>query len=173
MINDPVIIYYLNNGFIPISLRLLKITLIVTFQHTKLKRISERIKSMSNPHPLNFSKKLTCSLSVMLITFTLTNVHLAEAQDKLMLTIPTMGDARVFAEFKDAMPSVINYFTKSTEAEIIAFYQKEYGNLLAQEKKRGRLTVNFSQDELNIRVVISQQNKMRQVDVIVEKSTRK
>jgi len=44
MINVPVIIYYLNSDLIHINLRLLKITLIVTFQQTKLKRISERIK---------------------------------------------------------------------------------------------------------------------------------
>ena len=58
--------------------------------------------------------------------------------------------------------------TRKTEEEVIAFYQKEYGEPLQQERKRGRLTVNFSQAQNNIRVVISQQNSMRQVDVMVE-----
>ena len=66
------------------------------------------------------------------------------------------------------MPAVVNYFTKKTEEEIIAFYQKEYGEPLQQERKRGRLTLNFSQETNNIRVVISQQNSVRQVDVIIE-----
>jgi len=79
-----------------------------------------------------------------------------------------MSDARVFAEFKDKMPAVVNYFTKNTEQEVIAFYQNTYGKAEQQERKRGRLTLNFNHKQNMIRVVISQQNKMRQVDVIVE-----
>jgi hypothetical protein len=68
---------------------------------------------------------------------------------------------------------VVNYFSKSTEEDIISFYQKEYGQPLGQERKRGRLTLNFNQELQSIRVVISHQNNMRQVDVIVEDSSNK
>jgi len=70
------------------------------------------------------------------------------------------------------MPAVVNYFTKKSEDDIIAFYQKEYGEPLKKNRKRGRLTLNFSQAENNIRVVISQQNRVRQVDVIIENSPK-
>ena len=40
--------------------------------------------------------------------------------------------------------------------------------MISQERKRGRLTLNFSAQQQTIRVVISQQNRLRQVDVIVE-----
>lgn len=84
-----------------------------------------------------------------------------------------MSDAQVFAKFTDRTPAVINYFTKSSEEEVIEFYQKEYGQVLNQERKRGRLTVNFNQEQHSIRVVISQQNQLRQVDVIVEENSNK
>lgn len=123
---------------------------------------------MFNPCSSNLSKKLACSSKVILLAFALVNVNSTVAQDKVTVTIPTMSDARIFAEFKDKMPAVVNYFTKNTEQEVIAFYQNEYGKAKQQERKRGRLTLNFNQEHSDIRVVISQQNNMRQVDVIVE-----
>jgi hypothetical protein len=118
-------------------------------------------------------KKSAYLFSAILCAYTLLNVNLAIADEKVMVTIPTMSDARIFAEFKDKIPAVVNYFSKSTEEEIISFYQKEYGQPLGQERKRGRLTLNFNQEMQNIRVVISHQNSMRQVDVIVDSNTIK
>ncbi|MBA6380644.1 MULTISPECIES: hypothetical protein [unclassified Colwellia] len=126
---------------------------------------------MFNLSTVNLSSRLTCSLKTLLVAFMLINVNLAIAEETAMVTIPAMSDARVFAEFTDETPAVINYFTKSTEEEVIQFYQKEYGQALNQERKRGRLTLNFNQKQHSIRVVISQQNKLRQVDVIVEENS--
>ena len=128
---------------------------------------------MINQYVSNTYKKSAYSLSAILFAFTLVNANLAVAEESVTLSIPTMSDARIFAEFKDKMPAVVNYFSKSTEEEIIAFYQKEYGLPLAQERKRGRLTLTFNQEMQNIRVVISHQNNLKQVDVIVEKITSK
>ena len=128
---------------------------------------------MINQYVSNTYKKSAYSLSAILFAFTLVNANLAVAEESVTLSIPTMSDARIFAEFKDKIPAVVNYFSKSTEEEIIAFYQKEYGLPLAQERKRGRLTLTFNQEMQNIRVVISHQNNLRQVDVIVEKITSK
>jgi hypothetical protein len=128
---------------------------------------------MINQYVSNTYKKSAYSLSAILFAFTLVNANLAVAEESVTLSIPTMSDARIFAEFKDKMPAVVNYFSKSTEEDIIAFYQKEYGLPLAQERKRGRLTLTFNQEMQNIRVVISHQNNLRQVDVIVEKITSK
>ena len=151
-----------------VSLRFLKIMLTVMPQHTKFRSISLRIKIMLNQSNAKLPTYLAHSCKAVIIAFALLNSSLTVAQEKLVITIPTLNDARVFAEFKDKMPAVVNYFTKKTEEEIIAFYQKEYGEPLQQERKRGRLTLNFSQETNNIRVVISQQNSVRQVDVIIE-----
>ena len=91
--------------------------------------------------------------------------------DKMMdkVNIPVIEDARVFAKFDDKMPAVINYFTANSEDSVIDFYNKSYGEPEDRERKRGRLTLNYRQGKQQIRVVISPQNKMRQVDVIVDK----
>jgi len=85
-----------------------------------------------------------------------------------VIEIPVLKDAQVFAEFSDKLPAVINYFTQSTEVQVINFYQQAFGAADSQERKRNRLTLQYHQNEEMMRVVISQQNKKRQVDIIIE-----
>ncbi len=90
------------------------------------------------------------------------------AQTTDNIDIPIVENARIFAQFNDEYPAVVNYFTPLSEQDVIHFYQEKYGEILTQERKRGRLMLKFASDSNNIRVVISEQNKMRQVDVLVE-----
>lgn len=85
-----------------------------------------------------------------------------------VIDIPILDNAQVFAEFTDKLPAVINYFTRSNEAEVIDFYQQAFGEPYSQDLKRGRLTLQYQEGEEVMRVVISEQNKKRQVDVIIE-----
>jgi len=85
-----------------------------------------------------------------------------------VIDIPILDNAQVFAEFTDKLPAVINYFTRSSEEKVIDFYQQAFGEPYSQELKRGRLTLQYQEGEEVMRVVISQQNKKRQVDVIIE-----
>lgn len=108
-------------------------------------------------------------INVFLLSLSL-NIHAMEdneTKDKSVI-IPIMTDAQVFADLTDKLPAVVNYFSGATEEQIIDFYQRQYNGFLSQERKRGRLTVIYKQDKQYIRIVISQQNKKRQVDVIVE-----
>lgn len=84
--------------------------------------------------------------------------------------IPLMSDAKVFAEFIDRLPAVVNYFTMASEDEVINFYNDSFGEPIGQERKRERLTVSYYTDGIATRVVISQQDDYRQVDVIQEES---
>jgi len=52
--------------------------------------------------------------------------------------------------------------------QIIDFYQQHYSDSLSQERKRGHLTLIYQQGQHKVRVVISQQNRKRQVDIIIE-----
>ena len=88
-----------------------------------------------------------------------------------VIDIPVLEGAQIFAEFSDELPAVINYFTLSTEQQVIDFYQQSFGEPLSQERKRDRLTLKYQEGEELMRVVISQQNKKRQVDVIIESNT--
>ena len=101
--------------------------------------------------------------------FTLSSMTLAKNADEVV-SIPMLDNAQVFADFTDDIPAVLNYFTTATEEQVIDFYMQAYGEIISQERKRGRLTLSFQQENKLMRVVISQQNNKRQVDVIVEKS---
>jgi len=111
------------------------------------------------------ASKFTLLVSAILISYSFK--VLAENEES-GFSIPTIANAQIFADFSDDIPAVLNYFTRATEDQIIGFYQKNFGESISQERKRGRLTLIFQQETKNIRVVISQQNKKRQVDVIVE-----
>ena len=87
-----------------------------------------------------------------------------------VIDIPVLKDAQIFAEFSDSLPAVINYFTHASEAQVIDFYQQAFGESHSQERKRGRLTLRYLEGGEAMRVVISTQNKKRQVDVIIEQN---
>lgn len=86
------------------------------------------------------------------------------------ITVPVLEDAKVFANFNDSTPAVVNYFTSSTEEQIINFYLQNYGEPISQERKRGRLTLAYQQNEQKMRVIISPEGVKHQVDIIVEKA---
>ena len=113
---------------------------------------------------------LSPALFLLMMSFS-SSAQTTSTVDKMMdkVNIPVIEDARVFAKFDDKMPAVINYFTANSEDSVIDFYNKSYGEPKDRERKRGRLTLNYRQGKQQIRVVISPQNKMRQVDVIVDK----
>jgi hypothetical protein len=115
------------------------------------------------------SRILSLFVSAILLVFS-TSIFAFEDNDatKGSVIIPMMTNAQVFADFTDDVPAVLNYFSSATKEQIIDFYQQHYGEYLSQEEKRKRLTLTYKQKNHSIRVVISQQNKKRQVDVIVE-----
>jgi hypothetical protein len=115
------------------------------------------------------SSKLPLFISAIFLSFSVSLYALDNGDTgQQNVVIPMMTNAQVFADFTDDVPAVLNYFTRASKEEIIDFYQQHYGEDLSQEEKRGRLTLTYQQKNHSIRVVISQQNKKRQVDVIVE-----
>ena len=115
------------------------------------------------------SSKLPLFISAIFLSFSVSLYALDDGDaGQNNVVIPMMTNAQVFADFTDDVPAVLNYFTRASKEEIIDFYQQHYGEDLSQEEKRGRLTLTYQQKNHSIRVVISQQNKKRQVDVIVE-----
>jgi len=115
------------------------------------------------------SNKLPLFISAILLNFS-ASIYALEGSEASTnsVTIPMMANAQVFADFTDELPAVLNYFTRASEEQIIDFYQQHYNGFLTQERKRGRLTLTYQQEKHSIRIVISQQNKKRQVDVIIE-----
>jgi hypothetical protein len=102
-----------------------------------------------------------------LFTALMSTTSFADNMDKLAIDV--MSDAKIFAKLDDEIPAVVNYFTKSSEANIVTFYEEKYGKSTSSDRKRGRLEKSFIKDSFNIKVIISEQNNQRQVDVLVTK----
>ena len=109
------------------------------------------------------------SLLTGAILLSLSSVTYASDEMK-PLSIPMVDNAQVFADLTDSMPAVLNYFTSATKEQIINFYSQNFGESISQEMKRGRLTLTYKKEQKAIRVVISQQNNKRQVDVMLEQT---
>lgn len=89
-------------------------------------------------------------------------------QNNIGSPIPVITGAKVFAQYTDDMPKVVNYFTTHNEQEIIHFYQEKYGDALSSTVKRGRKSLVFHVKEQQLTVIISTQGKVRQVDAILK-----
>jgi len=109
------------------------------------------------------------TLLLLMLSFSINAASIeSEKITRDTMDIPVIEGARIFAKFDDKTPMVINYFTSVTEDDVIAFYNKNYGEPIQHERKRGRLTLKYQKNLQQIRVVISQQNKLRQVDVLFD-----
>ena len=107
---------------------------------------------------------IACFLSTLIAIHT---SFASYAEDgKATFDIPTLEAINVFAH-EQALPAVVNYYTSASQDDVIKFYEANYGNAVSSEMKRDRLMLKFLSEQFQIRVIISNQNNKRQVDVIV------
>ena len=106
-------------------------------------------------------------LAVIILSVATLMSHTAFAKVEVA-ELPILDNAKVFYQDKSALPYVTNYYTSNTETQIIDFYRTNLGEVVSQETKRGRLTLTFAKASFHYRVIVSQQNNMRQVDLIVQ-----
>lgn len=83
------------------------------------------------------------------------------------VTVPLTADAKVFAKFVDEYPAVVNYFSQSSEQEIIQFYTDKFGQPLETILEKNRTRIIFMDGDKVATVIISQQGNAQQVDVLV------
>jgi len=107
-------------------------------------------------------------VSVISLPLFIIPLKLYASDNHTISPLARVADAQVFAEFTDKYPIVLNYFTSESDVNIINFYQEKYGDIASRSLKRERLTLFFTHNKNRIRVVISQQNNKRQVDVLSE-----
>lgn len=114
----------------------------------------------------NLKQHLLIMISSILLCLSSNGVSANQSDNSY--AIQYLEDAKIFAEYTDKLPAVINYFTDHTEQEVIAFYQEKYGEVNSREIKRGRLTLYFSDEAKQLRVIISPQGNKLQVDVLLK-----
>lgn len=111
--------------------------------------------------------KTVLKISLLTASLIVSNVFTNKAFAEEAYNIPVIEQAQVFAQFTHDLPAVVNYFSNESEETIINFYQDVYGEPLSQNRIRERLTLFFTDKNNNVRVIISQQNNKRQVDVLL------
>lgn len=84
------------------------------------------------------------------------------------IDIAVIEGAKIFAEYLEDTPAIVNYFSQASEQDIIDFYQNRYGTANRTDTKRGRLTLYFTVDDSELRVIISKQGKSHQVDAMLK-----
>lgn len=107
-------------------------------------------------------------LIVITLLVCLSSNQISALENTEQYNIPYLEDAKVFAEFTNELPAVVNYFTAHNEQEIVNFYQEKFGKAISSEMKRGRLTLSFNHEDKKISVIVSQQGKKHQVDILLK-----
>ena len=111
------------------------------------------------------------SILIAAIIFNLSAISMASEINKSpIITVPVLKDAHIFADFTDTLPAVVNYYTLATKEQIITYYSQQFGKPISQQNTQNYLTLLYQQEQKMIRIVLSQQENQRQVDIIIESS---
>lgn len=81
---------------------------------------------------------------------------------------PRPQDAREFARLDDKLPAVLTYFSRQSQQQLQQFYLDALGAPAEQKSRYGQLELVYVQAEQQIRLIISEQQDWRQVDMMVQ-----
>lgn len=76
-------------------------------------------------------------------------------------------DAREFARLDDKLPAILSYFSQQSQQQLQQFYREQLGEPTQQRQRYGQLELHYHQSQQQIRVIISEQQQWRQVDMMV------
>jgi hypothetical protein len=119
----------------------------------------------------NGINKMTIKTAIIAGSFYfLSNIAIAEQtpEPQPHIDIPILSDAQVFSKFDDKYPAMVTYFTKKSFDEITAYYNQEFGAVVSEQTRYGRLELIYSHMDHDIRVIVDGQKDHREVDVMIE-----
>lgn len=90
----------------------------------------------------------------------------AKANELSALPLPT--DARVQQQLTNKLPAVTHYFSRQSQAELVAFYQQQLGAPVAQKTVGPHLQLYYQRNDQRLRIVISEQNGWRDVSLMLQ-----
>jgi hypothetical protein len=82
--------------------------------------------------------------------------------------VPLTSDAREFARLENKLPAVLSYFSRQSMDELQSFYRQQLGDADNSAMVHGRLNLYFRVNQQQVRILISEQNDWRQVDIMVQ-----
>jgi hypothetical protein len=82
--------------------------------------------------------------------------------------VPVPADAREFARLDTKLPAVMSYFSQQSMPALQQYYQQQLGSPRNTQMVHGRLNLYDSVGQRSVRILISEQQDWRQVDIMVE-----
>jgi hypothetical protein len=82
--------------------------------------------------------------------------------------IPLPADVREFARLDSKLPAVLSFFTQQSAAAVREFYIQQLGQPNSEQMLYGREQLYFTVNAKPVRIIISNRNDWRQVDIMVQ-----
>ncbi|MGI5309412.1 hypothetical protein [Rheinheimera sp. WS51] len=82
--------------------------------------------------------------------------------------IPIANDAREFARLDNKLPAVLSYFSQQSMPELRQYYIQQLGEPYKTESIYGRENLFFQVDGQQVRILLSERDNWRQVDIMVQ-----
>ena len=107
------------------------------------------------------------SLALLLASALFASVSLNVSADSFY-KVPLTADAREFARLENKLPAVLSYFSRQSMAELQDFYRQQLGEPDNSAMVHNRLNLYYRVDQQQVRILISEQNDWRQIDIMVQ-----
>ncbi|MAD77242.1 MAG: hypothetical protein CML20_21095 [Rheinheimera sp.] len=107
------------------------------------------------------------SLALFLASALFASVSLNVSADSFY-QVPLTADAREFARLENKLPAVLSYFSRQSMAELQDFYRQQLGEPDNSAMVHNRLNLYYRVDQQQVRILISEQNDWRQIDIMVQ-----
>lgn len=104
--------------------------------------------------------------SLMVLGLLLASINVGYAKD--FYQVPIADDAREFARLDKKMPAVLSYFSQQSMTALHDFYVQQLGQPNNAQTLYGRENLYFSVGGNQVRVLLSERNDWRQVDIMVQ-----
>ncbi|MDX1391071.1 MAG: hypothetical protein R3241_01725 [Rheinheimera sp.] len=108
--------------------------------------------------------RLTVLLSLVLLLGSLSTASLAND----FYQVPMPADAREFARLDSKMPAVLSYFSQQSDSALREFYIQRLGSPNSEQTLYGREHLYFTVNGKQVRILISNRDDWRQVDIMVQ-----
>lgn len=82
--------------------------------------------------------------------------------------VPLTADAREFARLENKLPAVLSYFSRQSVTQLQDFYRQQLGEPDNSSVVDGRLNLYYRVNQQQVRILISEQNDWRQIDIMVQ-----
>jgi len=107
------------------------------------------------------------SSALLLVSSLLTAVSFSGNADSFY-QVPLTADAREFARLENKLPAVLSYFSRQSTAQLQDFYRQQLGEPDNSIVVDGRLNLYYRVNQQQVRILISEQNDWRQIDIMVQ-----